>query len=271
EEAGRGGDHRDAGIPSGRARHRPGGCARPPEHGAAPPGGGVRGERLPGRRIRAGAGSSLPPPRRGAGGGERSGGGGPARGQRSLAAAGRRDRRGSAGGPLRSAHPPRVRAPRAGADRAAGEDVPPPLHRGGAGPPRGRLRRAAGGPVPGAGAEAIRMIALVALLLAAGALPEASPISVSLEATPEEISLGDHVQVRLSVEHDARDVYSLPAFDPAPLAAPPGAAVPRSRRGGPGPGERGTPPRAAPPRSRAPGPKNPRVTPAGGGPRGAGQ
>jgi len=74
------------------------------------------------------------------------------------------------------------------------------------------------------------MIALVALLLATGALPEASPISVSLEATPEEISLGDHVQVRLSVEHDARDVYSLPAFDPAPLAAPPGAAVPRSRR-----------------------------------------
>ncbi len=74
------------------------------------------------------------------------------------------------------------------------------------------------------------MTALLALLLAAGALPEASPLSVSLEATPEEISLGDHVQVRLSVEHDARDVYSLPAFDPAPLAAPPAAAAPRSRR-----------------------------------------
>ena len=57
-------------------------------------------------------------------------------------------------------------------------------------------------------------------------VPEASPLSVSLEATPEEISLGDHVQVRLSVEHDARDVYSLPAFDPAPLAAPPAAATP---------------------------------------------
>jgi len=72
--------------------------------------------------------------------------------------------------------------------------------------------------------------ALLTLLLAAGALPEASPLSVSLEATPEEVSLGDHLQVRLSVEHDARDVYSLPAFDPAPLAAPPGAAAPRSRR-----------------------------------------
>jgi len=74
------------------------------------------------------------------------------------------------------------------------------------------------------------MTAALAILLAAAALPEASPLSVSLDAAPEEVTLGDPVEVRLSVEHDARDVYSLPAFDPAPLAQPPGAAGPRSRR-----------------------------------------
>ncbi|HTO95764.1 MAG TPA: hypothetical protein VMK66_01865 [Myxococcales bacterium] len=70
----------------------------------------------------------------------------------------------------------------------------------------------------------------LALLLAAGALPEASPLSLEVRAEPEEVTLGEHIAVRVSVEHDARDVYSLPAFDPAPLAAPPGAPAPSSRR-----------------------------------------
>ena len=75
------------------------------------------------------------------------------------------------------------------------------------------------------------MIAAVALLLAAGApLPEAAPFFLALEATPEQVALGDLVEVRLVVEHDARDVYSLPAFDPSPMATPKGAAAPRSRR-----------------------------------------
>ena len=70
----------------------------------------------------------------------------------------------------------------------------------------------------------------LAFLLAAGALPEASPSALTLRAEPEEVTLGEHITVRISVEHDARDVYSLPAFDPAPLATPPGAPVPVSRR-----------------------------------------
>jgi hypothetical protein len=71
---------------------------------------------------------------------------------------------------------------------------------------------------------------VLALLLAAGALPEASPSALEMRADPEEVTLGEHIAVRVSVEHDARDVYSLPAFDPAPLAAPPGAPAPLSHR-----------------------------------------
>jgi hypothetical protein len=74
------------------------------------------------------------------------------------------------------------------------------------------------------------MNAAIALLLVLVALPEAAPLSLALEATPEEVTLGDPIEVRVVVEHDARDVYSLPAFDPAPLAMPPGAGAPRSRR-----------------------------------------
>ena len=75
------------------------------------------------------------------------------------------------------------------------------------------------------------MIAALALLLATGAaLPEAAPLAVALDVTPEEVTLGAPIEVRLVVDHDARDVYSLPAFDPAPLAAPPGSGAPRSRR-----------------------------------------
>ena len=63
------------------------------------------------------------------------------------------------------------------------------------------------------------MILLLALLLA---LPEATPLDLDLTVTPEEVSLGDHVTVRISIEHDLRDVYSMPPFDPAPLAVPQG-------------------------------------------------
>jgi hypothetical protein len=72
--------------------------------------------------------------------------------------------------------------------------------------------------------------AAVALLLAAAALPEASPLALEVRADPEEVTLGEHIAVRVAVEHDARDVYSLPAFDPAPLATPAGAPAPASRR-----------------------------------------
>lgn len=71
---------------------------------------------------------------------------------------------------------------------------------------------------------------LLALLAAAAALPEASPDALDVQVTPEEVTLGEHLAVRVSVEHDARDVYSLGAFDPRPLAVPAGAPEPRSRR-----------------------------------------
>jgi hypothetical protein len=62
---------------------------------------------------------------------------------------------------------------------------------------------------------------ILALLLAA--LPEATPIGLDVQVTPEEVTLGEHVAVKIAVDHDAREVYSLPGFDPAPLAVPQGA------------------------------------------------
>jgi hypothetical protein len=73
------------------------------------------------------------------------------------------------------------------------------------------------------------MIAALALG-AAAALAEAAPLALDLQVDPEEITLGEHIAVRIAVEHGARDVYALPVFDPAPLAVPPGAPQPRSRR-----------------------------------------
>lgn len=77
------------------------------------------------------------------------------------------------------------------------------------------------------------MIALLALLFAApGAapLPEAQPFALELEAQPEEVTLGEHLLVRVAVTHDARDVYALPGFDPAPLVIPKGAPPLRVKR-----------------------------------------
>ena len=59
------------------------------------------------------------------------------------------------------------------------------------------------------------MSLLLALLLA---LPEATPLAIDLSVTPEEVTLGEHVAVKVAIDHDSRDVYSLPGFDPAPLA-----------------------------------------------------
>jgi len=39
-----------------------------------------------------------------------------------------------------------------------------------------------------------------------------------MRVDPEEVTLGEHIAVRIAVEHDAREVYALPVFDPAPLA-----------------------------------------------------
>ena len=74
------------------------------------------------------------------------------------------------------------------------------------------------------------MILLAALLLSAAALPEAAPFALDVQVAPEEVTLGDHIDVKVTVEHDARDVYSLGSFDPAPLAIPAGAPSPSSRR-----------------------------------------
>jgi hypothetical protein len=73
------------------------------------------------------------------------------------------------------------------------------------------------------------MIAPLLLALAAS-LPEATPLALELQVNPEEITLGEHVSVRIALVHDARDVYALDGFDPAPLALPPGAPPPRSQR-----------------------------------------
>lgn len=74
------------------------------------------------------------------------------------------------------------------------------------------------------------MTLLAALLLSAATLPEAAPFSLDVQVAPEEVTLGDHIDVKVTVEHDARDVYSLAPFDPAPLAVPAGAPSPGSRR-----------------------------------------
>ncbi|OLC72583.1 MAG: hypothetical protein AUH83_13415 [Deltaproteobacteria bacterium 13_1_40CM_4_68_19] len=72
---------------------------------------------------------------------------------------------------------------------------------------------------------------IVALAVAAAAtLQEASPLALDVRVDPEEVTLGEHIAVRIAVEHDAREVYALPVFDPAPLAVPPGAPQPKSRR-----------------------------------------
>ena len=73
---------------------------------------------------------------------------------------------------------------------------------------------------------------MIAALLLALAAPvgEATPLALELRVEPEEVTLGEHVSVRIAVQHDARDVYSLEAVDPAPLAVPPGTPPPQSRR-----------------------------------------
>jgi len=73
---------------------------------------------------------------------------------------------------------------------------------------------------------------LLALLLAAdaGLLPEAQPFAMDVQVAPEEVTLGEHIAITISVEHEARDVYALPGFDPAPLAAPKDGPLPRVRR-----------------------------------------
>jgi len=72
---------------------------------------------------------------------------------------------------------------------------------------------------------------IVALAVAAAAtLQEAAPLALDVRVDPEEVTLGEHIAVRIAVEHDAREVYALPVFDPAPLAVPPGAPQPKSRR-----------------------------------------
>ena len=69
------------------------------------------------------------------------------------------------------------------------------------------------------------MIAILLAILAAaeaGALPEATPLGLDVQVAPEQVSLGEHVLVRIAVDHESRDVYSLTGFDPSPLAVPQG-------------------------------------------------
>ena len=77
------------------------------------------------------------------------------------------------------------------------------------------------------------MIALLLALLAqadAGVLPEATPLAIDVQAAPGEVSLGEHILLRIAVDHDPRDVYALPGFDPAPLSVPPGTPQPNVHR-----------------------------------------
>src|SRR5207237_7342744 len=99
-----------------------------------------------------------------------------------------------------------------------------------------RLRRSPRCAVPRSYAEAHGMIAALLVVLAAP-VGEATPFALELRVEPEEVTLGEHVSVRIAVEHDARDVYSLEAVDPAPLAVPPGTPPPHSRREQPASGE----------------------------------
>src|SRR5439155_925351 len=55
-----------------------------------------------------------------------------------------------------------------------------------------------------------------------GKLPEATPLGLDVQVAPEQVSLGEHVLVRIAVDHESRDVYSLTGFDPSPLAVPQG-------------------------------------------------
>jgi hypothetical protein len=64
----------------------------------------------------------------------------------------------------------------------------------------------------------------------APSLPEARPLALDLHVEPEEVTLGEHITVRLAVEHDTRDVYTLPGFDAAPLAVPQGSPPPSQVR-----------------------------------------
>lgn len=77
------------------------------------------------------------------------------------------------------------------------------------------------------------MIVLTLLFAAAASaapLPEAKPHALEVQARPEEVTLGEHILLQLSVTHDPRDVYALAGFDPAPLAIPPGAPPTRAVR-----------------------------------------
>lgn len=71
---------------------------------------------------------------------------------------------------------------------------------------------------------------IAALVLLAAALPDAAPLALDVQVTPEEMTLGEHVTVRIVVEHDPHDVYALSDFAPAPLAFAEGAPPPRTRR-----------------------------------------
>jgi hypothetical protein len=74
---------------------------------------------------------------------------------------------------------------------------------------------------------------VIALALLLAALPQATPPGVQVKANPETVSLGDPIQVEVSIDHDPRDVYSLPGVDPAPLAwpGPPSVVVSRAQSG----------------------------------------
>jgi len=71
---------------------------------------------------------------------------------------------------------------------------------------------------------------VIAALLLLAAVGEAVPLALDVRVEPEEVTLGEHIAVRIAVEHDVRDVYTLPAFDNSPLAVPAGVAAPQSRR-----------------------------------------
>jgi hypothetical protein len=77
------------------------------------------------------------------------------------------------------------------------------------------------------------MILLALLLAAADAgtgVAEATPLSLDVQVAPEPFTLGETITVQIAVEHDARDVYALDTFDPAPMGVPPNEPPPAVKR-----------------------------------------
>lgn len=72
---------------------------------------------------------------------------------------------------------------------------------------------------------------MIAALLLLAQLSAAKPLALRVEVTPEPFTLGEALTLRLEVEHDARDVYTLPEVKLEPLRLSGPAQVQRAPKG----------------------------------------